>query len=497
MKIQNLFPARLGPNANAVVNNFIPSILTSRVTTIPSVKIDQALGDKGKQPLHAVVRQFYASPLKSKRLICLMNFATLPGASAPATRPMVLARNPNKDKRTAVWAYAQRMAELKPSPDFEEEYNPGCVLLYMAIIGVPPNIPLEEIKGIEDLPTIDQRLVLRCRLMLTMDQRIDCLKAVTNYMLPKLTSTEIKGTLGGFLAPRRSWAGTTRRSARQWKTWPWSWRRKEFCRAMGGADFCLLGRHRRWVRVYLGQIMPSSGNMYLNENSSWVANITRLNLVRRPSQQASRLCNTWADRSFFRFSLWFRKNEPAQSPKREFGLEVELGGRRMAFSVSAAEFSRMGWVLNKLGPQAIIYPGQQQHARAAIQWLSGEIRQEHIFAHLGWRKHGPASGVPACRGCPGCRRDAVRRAGPSAGRFAGVSSAIAERSRGVGASGPREFAVPICGARSDQLPPAGSRLPGSLRQSGLQRVSHRHNGRVQDCFGGAVPAALRSGNGCR
>ncbi len=48
----------------------------------------------------------------------------------------------------------------------------------------------------------------------------------------------------------------------------------------------------------------------------------------------------------------------------------------------------MGWVLHKLGPQAIIYPGQQQHARAAIQWLSGEIPQEHIFAHLGWRKHG-------------------------------------------------------------------------------------------------------------
>jgi len=77
-----------------------------------------------------------------------------------------------------------------------------------------------------------------------------------------------------------------------------------------------------------------------------------------------------------------------QEEKREFGVEAELGGQRIAFSVSAVEFSRMGWVLNKLGPQAIIYPGQQQHARAAIQWLSGEIRQDHILAHLGWRKHG-------------------------------------------------------------------------------------------------------------
>lgn len=74
--------------------------------------------------------------------------------------------------------------------------------------------------------------------------------------------------------------------------------------------------------------------------------------------------------------------------RREFGMEAELAGRRVAFVVSAAEFARMGWVLSRLGPQAIVYPGQQQHARAAIQYLSGAIQQERIFAHLGWRKHG-------------------------------------------------------------------------------------------------------------
>ena len=47
-KIQSLFPQPLGPNANAVVNNFIPDIPTSRVTSIPSVKIDQAIGARGK-----------------------------------------------------------------------------------------------------------------------------------------------------------------------------------------------------------------------------------------------------------------------------------------------------------------------------------------------------------------------------------------------------------------------------------------------------------------
>jgi hypothetical protein len=74
--------------------------------------------------------------------------------------------------------------------------------------------------------------------------------------------------------------------------------------------------------------------------------------------------------------------------RREFGVEAEVGGGKFDFVVSAAEFGRMGWVLSKLGPQAILYPGQQQHARAAIQWMSRAIRQERIFAHLGWRKHG-------------------------------------------------------------------------------------------------------------
>jgi hypothetical protein len=80
--------------------------------------------------------------------------------------------------------------------------------------------------------------------------------------------------------------------------------------------------------------------------------------------------------------------DDGEEQRRHFRIEGEFGGRRVAFTLSASEFSRMGWVLNKLGPQAIIFPGQQQHARAAIQSLSGEIRQEHIFAHLGWRKHG-------------------------------------------------------------------------------------------------------------
>jgi hypothetical protein len=63
-------------------------------------------------------------------------------------------------------------------------------------------------------------------------------------------------------------------------------------------------------------------------------------------------------------------------------------GQHLAFTIQAVEFGRMDWVLPNLGPLAIIYPGQQQHARAAIQALSGPICQQHIYTHLGWRKHG-------------------------------------------------------------------------------------------------------------
>jgi hypothetical protein len=48
VKIQALFPKGLGPNANGIVNNYLPTIPTSRVTEIPSVKVDQSIGPKGK-----------------------------------------------------------------------------------------------------------------------------------------------------------------------------------------------------------------------------------------------------------------------------------------------------------------------------------------------------------------------------------------------------------------------------------------------------------------
>ncbi len=80
--------------------------------------------------------------------------------------------------------------------------------------------------------------------------------------------------------------------------------------------------------------------------------------------------------------------DDGEQERREFGMKAELGGCTLTFTLPVAEFGSMNWVLRRLGPKAIVYPGQQQHARAAIQWFSGQVQQERIFTHLGWRKQG-------------------------------------------------------------------------------------------------------------
>jgi hypothetical protein len=76
------------------------------------------------------------------------------------------------------------------------------------------------------------------------------------------------------------------------------------------------------------------------------------------------------------------------SEGRCFGITADLQGETVELLVPAAEFSRMNWVATGLGPRALLYPGQQQHARAAIQSLSTKIRREHVFSHLGWSTSG-------------------------------------------------------------------------------------------------------------
>ncbi len=76
--------------------------------------------------------------------------------------------------------------------------------------------------------------------------------------------------------------------------------------------------------------------------------------------------------------------------ERGFEIEAMLSGRRHTFTVSAKQFSGMGWVSEHLGAGAIVQPGfgVKDHARAAIQTLSGEIPARRVYAHTGWRKIG-------------------------------------------------------------------------------------------------------------
>ena len=48
VRIQALFPATIGPNANALTQNYINSYTTSRITEVPSLKVDQKIGQNGR-----------------------------------------------------------------------------------------------------------------------------------------------------------------------------------------------------------------------------------------------------------------------------------------------------------------------------------------------------------------------------------------------------------------------------------------------------------------
>jgi len=70
---------------------------------------------------------------------------------------------------------------------------------------------------------------------------------------------------------------------------------------------------------------------------------------------------------------------------RVFSVEANVGGQVLAAEIPAKEFKSMNWVTEKLGGMAIVNPAQTEHARAAIQMLSGEIQSRHIFSCTGWR----------------------------------------------------------------------------------------------------------------
>jgi hypothetical protein len=72
--------------------------------------------------------------------------------------------------------------------------------------------------------------------------------------------------------------------------------------------------------------------------------------------------------------------------ERCFIIEGNLGHAR----VPAERFDSMSWVTRELGCRAILTPGphHKDHLAAAIKNLSTEVKEQTVYAHLGWRKIG-------------------------------------------------------------------------------------------------------------
>ncbi len=77
--------------------------------------------------------------------------------------------------------------------------------------------------------------------------------------------------------------------------------------------------------------------------------------------------------------------------RRLFEITAHRAGRSTTFSIPAASFATMNWPTEHLGAGALLYPGigTKDHARAAIQLLSGDPPIQHVFAHTGWREVTP------------------------------------------------------------------------------------------------------------
>ncbi len=74
--------------------------------------------------------------------------------------------------------------------------------------------------------------------------------------------------------------------------------------------------------------------------------------------------------------------------RRAFHITTRLNGCHRTFRVPVERFGGMAWAVEHLGAGAILYPGAtlKDHARVAVQMLSGDVSANTVFTHLGWRK---------------------------------------------------------------------------------------------------------------
>jgi hypothetical protein len=96
--------------------------------------------------------------------------------------------------------------------------------------------------------------------------------------------------------------------------------------------------------------------------------------------------------------------------RRVFELTAQLRGQVRRFSVPASQFATLNWTAEHLGAGAVVYPGQsnREHARTAIQLLSGDVPERRVYTHLGWRSINDewvylhaGGGIGAAGGVPG------------------------------------------------------------------------------------------------
>ena len=73
---------------------------------------------------------------------------------------------------------------------------------------------------------------------------------------------------------------------------------------------------------------------------------------------------------------------------RMFKIRAGLKGKETTFSIPSREYGFLNWVLEHLGPQAVIEPGQsvKERVRVGIQKLSQNIESRRVYSHTGWIK---------------------------------------------------------------------------------------------------------------
>lgn len=78
--------------------------------------------------------------------------------------------------------------------------------------------------------------------------------------------------------------------------------------------------------------------------------------------------------------------------RRLLQIRAALPGRVREVRLTAERFAAMNWPIELLGASGLVYPGTaaKEHARAAIQMLSGEVPERTVYAHLGWRERDDA-----------------------------------------------------------------------------------------------------------